>query len=90
MKRILSIDKYFPFWEFLVIWGLLLIGAYLFNYKLLQVSATYDEKTVSLKDARNLVTNLRWDTIESARYPPLLYYMTGWVYRVFPKPEIHQ
>ncbi|MEK7165244.1 MAG: glycosyltransferase family 39 protein [Patescibacteria group bacterium] len=84
MKRIFITVKSIPAGELLAVLGLLIIGVFLFCYQLPLVSAVYDEKTVSLIDAKYVVTNFRWDTLEASRYPPLLYYIFGWVYRAFP------
>lgn len=73
--------------ELIVVGVLIGLGASLFLYKLSRVSATIDEPG-SLTDGKYVVTNLRWDTVEAKRYPPLFYYLYGWVFKKFPEGDL--
>lgn len=79
--------RYMRWREVITISCLLAFGIGLFLFQLNKVSATIDEPG-SLKDGKYVVTNLRWDTGEAARYPPLFYYLYGWVFYKFPAGDL--
>ncbi len=63
--------------EILLIVLLILVGVFLFLYKLPWVSGTNDEKVCYLKTGKYLLKNFRWDTDCTIGHPPLTFYWHG-------------